>query len=83
MPQHDLRQMLLFQGQRNLIKGGQVQVLNDAVVSHVAEQGDFIAQVPAHRLLRPADDHIRLDAEAQQLLDAVLGGLGLLLAGSV
>ena len=47
----------------------------------VAEEGDLVAQVVADRMVAAGDDDVRLDADAAQLLDGVLGGLGLELPG--
>ena len=47
----------------------------------VGEQRDLLADVAAQRLLAAAHDHVRLDADAAQLLHRVLGRLGLQLAG--
>ncbi len=49
------------------------------VDGHVALQGDLGLEVVRDHAVRPADDHVGLDAPAAQLGDRVLGGLGLLL----
>ena len=43
--------------------------------------GDLALDVVVHVVVRAADDGIRLDADAAELSDAVLSGLGLELAG--
>jgi hypothetical protein len=48
---------------------------------YVAEQRDFVDQVPADRVIRPRDDDLGLDADAAQFADAVLRGLGLEFSG--
>src|SRR5918999_2168550 len=45
------------------------------------EQRDLLADVTAQGLLAAAHDHVRLDADPPQLLDRVLGRLGLQLTG--
>ena len=48
---------------------------NDVFGFHVAEHGDFAAFVFTHVVFRPADDHVRLDADFPELGDGLLGGL--------
>jgi hypothetical protein len=48
-----------------------------AVGVHVAEQGDLLLHALLHGVLRAAHQDVRLHAQAEQLLHAVLGGLGL------
>ena len=62
----------------HLVEAGRGQVLDDALRLDVAEQGDLLARCPRRtRRVGAADDDVGLDAHAQQLLDGVLGGLGL------
>ena len=48
---------------------------------HIAEQGDFGAEVGGDGLFAAAEDDVRLDADRTELLDAVLRGLGLVFSG--
>ena len=60
---------------------GMVRKGHDRPLLHVAEQRDLVPQVVGHRVVAAADDDVGLDAHAAQLANAVLGGLGLQLAG--
>ena len=73
----------LLQHQRRLIEHRQGAVFQHAVGLYVAEQGDFLEDALLQRLVAAQDDDIRADAHALQLLDRVLGGLGLVLLGAV
>ena len=53
---------------------------DDRVDVDVGEQGDLLADLVRHVAVRAQDDHVRLDADAAQLLHGVLGGLRLELA---
>ena len=80
----DAGQVRLFQHQRRLVEDGQRQVLDDAVRLHVAEARDLAEDALVRDLLIHAQhDHVRRDAHALQLLDGVLRGLGLVLAGGL
>ena len=70
------------QSQRDRIQKRQVQVFNDAILAHIAEQGNLFLLLLPYRLLRAQDNHIRLDTQAQKLFHAVLCGLCLLLMGA-
>ena len=52
------------------------------VLIHIAEQGDLAAQFFRNALLAAAQNNIGLNADGEQFLDAVLGGLGFVLARS-
>ena len=54
---------------------------HDRVDIDVAEEGDLLAQLIVHVVVATGDDDVGLDADAAQLLDRVLGGLGLELTG--
>ena len=77
----EVAQPLGLQEQRHLVDRGGRLGRDDAFLGHVAEEGDLLAHLVADRLVRAQDDDVRLDADAAQLLDRVLGGLGLELAG--
>ena len=53
---------------------------DDGFGRDVREQGDLLADLVAHGMIGAKDDHVRLDADAAQLLDGVLRRLGLELA---
>ena len=50
------------------------------VLIHIAEQGDLAAQFFRNALLAAAQNNVGLNADGEQFLDAVLGGLGFVLA---
>ena len=75
-------QSLLGHEQGDLVKGLGGGVLNHAVRLHVAEEGDLPPDVGGDGGVAAADQNVRLDAQAQELLDGVLGGLGLQLPGA-
>ncbi len=54
---------------------------DDRLGRDVREEGDLLADLVAHRVVGAQDDDIGLDADATQLLDRVLGRLGLELTG--
>ena len=53
---------------------------DDRLAGHVGEQGDLLADLVGDRVVGAQDDHVGLDADPAQLLDRVLGRLGLELA---
>ena len=53
---------------------------DDRLGRDVGEQRDLLADLVADRVVGAQDDDVGLDADAAQLLDRVLGGLGLELA---
>ena len=55
----------------------------DRVLIHIAEQRNFAFDVVAKIHFGAAEDDVRLDAEAAQFLDGMLGGLGFELAGGL
>ena len=69
--------MLCLQGQRYLIDGGDVDALNDALRGDVAEEGHLAQDVAAEAVLGAQHKDVGLDTHLLQLLDGVLGGLGL------
>ena len=54
---------------------------DDRLGRDVGEQRDLLADLVADRVVGAQDDDVRLDADPAQLLDRVLGRLGLELAG--
>ena len=77
---HDVVQRLLVQQQRNLVDVVGVDRRDHRALLDVGEQRDLAALLLGQRLLAAAQQHVRLDADAAQLLHRVLGGLGLDLA---
>lgn len=57
-------------------------VFDDGIFVDVAEQGQLFFHFIRQGAFRPADDDVRLDADAAQFLDAVLGRFGLQFASS-
>ena len=74
-------QSFLLKHQRHLVQLRRVQVGDDCVLVHVAEQADLILEAVLYFLFGAQDNDVRLNADAAQLLDRVLGGFGLELAG--
>jgi hypothetical protein len=80
MPQHFPVHALGVVGERHAVDALRIQRRDDAFGAHVAEQGDLAPLVLRDRPVAAAEQDLRLDAEAQQFLHAVLGRLGLQLA---
>ena len=79
---HHVRQPLPLQHQGHLVEQIRRQVGDGVLHRDVAEQGDLLQDVPGDGLVAAAHDHVGLDAQAQQLLGGVLGGLALQLPGA-
>ena len=77
---HQAAEPLLLQDERDLVDAIDGREGDDALPGHVAVDGDLVLDVVLHGVVAPADDGVGLDADAAQLPDAVLGGLGLELA---
>ncbi len=67
--------------ERHLVDVVHVARRDDRVVRQRGEQGDLLAHVLRQPALGAAHQHVRLDADAAQLVDRVLRRLGLQLAG--
>src|SRR6185437_3571999 len=67
-------------GVGHVIDGVDVDRLNDAGFAHIAEQRDLAALAFRQRAVAATEQNVRLDAEAEQLLDRMLRRLGLGLA---
>ena len=66
----------IFQHQRHIIDViGRFQRDHRARL-HVAEQRDLVDHILADRIIGARDDHLRLDTDAAQFADAVLGRFG-------
>ena len=74
---HHVGQPLPLQHQGHLVEDVRRQVGDGVVHGDVAEQGDFLQNFPGQRVIAAAQDYIRLNPQAQQLLHRVLGGLAL------
>ncbi len=70
-------------GHRHAIDGVEVERRDDAFGRHVAELADLAAVVVGNGMAGAAHQDVGLDADGAQLLDRVLGRLGLELAGGV
>ena len=73
--------MLSLQGKGNLIDRGDVYALHDGLWGDVAEEGDLPQDVTAEAMLGTQDEDVGLDTYLLELLDRVLGRLGLDLSG--
>ena len=69
-------------GTGNVVDAGDVERLNDRLGPHVAEQRDLAPLVARQRPVGAAQQDVGLDADRSQLLDRMLGRLGLELAGA-
>ena len=78
---HQVAQAPVLEVQGHLVDGVRGGGRHDGVDVDVAEEGDLLAQVVVDRAVAAGDDDVRLDADAAQLLDGVLRGLRLELAG--
>ena len=67
--------------QRHFVDGVRGLGRDDGLGRDVGEQRDLVADLVADRVSRAQHDDVGLDADAAQLLDRVLGRLGLELAG--
>ena len=81
-PHHHIRQPLPLQHEGHLVQQLRRQVGDGVVHGDIAEQGNLIQNVPGDGGIAAAHDHIGLNAQAEQLLGGVLGGLGLQLPGA-
>ena len=72
---------LLVQDEGHLVDRGRIHGADHATDGDVAEQGDLLLEVASDGPVRTADDGVGLQTERAQLLDGVLRGLGLQLAG--
>ena len=79
---HHIIQAVGVEHQRALVQAGHGQVLNDALRLDIAEGADLAADIAAHAAVSTQDDDIGVHAHALQLLDGMLGRLGLVLVGA-
>lgn len=73
--------ILFMEDGRYTVNGVGINGLKDTVGHDTAEKADLVSEVPADRVLRTADNEVRLDAYSPQFVDAVLGGFSLELSG--
>ena len=78
---HEAIQALVPQVERHEVDVGSVHAADDGPRLDVGEERDLLLEVRADGAVGAADDDVGLDTDAAQLVDAVLGGLGLELAG--
>ena len=81
--EHDgdfLIKALVIELERNFIHIFHINGGKDGVFVHVAEKGYLAPDIRRDGLFTAAENNIGLDADGKQLLYAVLGGLGLVLA---
>ena len=80
---HDFVHLFIQQIQRNLIDGIGIDNLNHRFPIHIAEEGNLFLHFIGHPLFHTAGDNIRMNPQPLELIDAVLGGFGFRLTGSV
>ena len=73
---------LIFKPQRNFIKGGSGQVLDNVLRTYITEHCHFVAHILGNFLFTSANEDIGLNAHGKKLLGGVLSGLGLKLLGA-
>src|ERR1017187_2043109 len=76
-PQRDFVDALGRERDRDFVHRLDVARRDHSPQVHVAEERDFLLHLLRDEPLRAAQQNIRLNADGAQLLDAVLGGLGL------
>ena len=81
--QHELVEALLAQAQRHRVEVRHVLGRDHGALVEVGEEGDLGAQLARQRAGRARDDDVGRDTDAAQLVDGVLRGLGLELAGGL
>src|SRR5579883_2925834 len=72
-----------LENQRNLVDRVDGEQRDNRATIDVAEKCDFLLQVVAHRIIRAADDDVRMDANTPEIPNTVLGRLRLQLLGRV
>ena len=73
----DFIKPLAFHDKRHFINRFRRPIFYDCVFVHVAEQRDFFLKLTGYRIIRPANQNIRLNTNRPQFLDAVLSWLSL------
>ena len=77
---HFLVKAFLIELERNFVNIVHIHRRKHGVLIHIAEQGNLAAQFFRNALLTAAQNNIGLDTDREQLFNAVLGGLGFVLA---
>ena len=75
LPADNLREIALLQHLRSLVEYGNRRIIDDAVLSDVAEHGNLLADAVRNRLIASGDDDIRRHTHGQQLLYGMLSRL--------
>ncbi len=78
----DIVQTLVLQRKRDLIQKRKIQVLDHAVFIDVAEKRDLLFNIVADRPFGTENNNVRLNADGEEFLDAVLGRLRLMFMGT-
>ena len=58
-----------------------IQILKNAVVRYITEQGNLVLDALIQRMLTPADNDVWLDTHTLQVFDTGLGRFGFQLLG--
>ena len=69
---YDLGEVLFFKHYRGFVQLVYIQILNDAVLLYIAEEGDLVQNVVVHHLRCTENYDVRRDAKSSQLLYRVL-----------
>ena len=77
----ELIDSLLGEGQGTFVDAGDVAGGDDGALLDVAEEGDLALHLLRQEAVGAAEEDVGLDSDGEQLLDGVLGGLGLELSG--
>ena len=72
-----MAQPLPLQHEGHLVENGGGQVGDHILRRDVAKQGDLAAYILRNVIVRAAQDHVGLDAQAEKFLGGMLGGLAL------
>ncbi len=79
-PHHHIGQTLPLQHQRDLVEDVGGEIGDGVVHGDVAEEGDLVQNILRDRRITAAHNHVGLNAQGEQFLGGVLGGLGLQLS---
>ena len=76
-PDHHISQPGPFQHQGHIVEDIGREIGNGALTGNIAEEGDLLQNFLGNGFVAPAEDHVGLNAQAQQLLGRVLSRFGL------
>jgi len=79
---NDVGEALTFQHKGDLIEQAGGEVRDSVFDGDIAEEGNFLEDIPRDRLIAAAHNDIGLNTEAEQFLSGVLGRFGFKLAGA-